>query len=777
MRRLAFLLVTLMLVVGIGVAVALSTGARNGVSLPSGAAAPSTSARPTTRPSPVVALPASFAYGEPGAPSPLGNTGQSRLWFHDGAWWGVFLSAEAGDQRIFRLDAESNAWSDTGVIVDDRDFARMDVISDDNGLVVASAGPQPYDGHALRIIRFSYDQSAHMYRGEDNAAVVITDVGVEAVTIARSDDGRLWVAYRQGTLMAVDHSLDSDLAWRGPFVPTMAEGVVERVAIASLGDRVAVVWTTPTEDAVSMAWHDTGGPENVWEASPDAGLGGLSFGEDDLSVATDRTPGAERLFVAVKTSAELAPSRGRLDPQVVVVEFKIGEAPASYLFGRVEEQHSGPIILIDDQARELYVVAVAPRAGGAIYYKTTSLDEIRFTTGPGTLLMPASEEHPRLANPTSTKQSVTEGSGIVIAATDTREGRYGFGSLGVSPQTAGTPAPSGSTAQAPLGIISTPSELSVLPMSGPAWDRLKAAADGDLGTPNISAQNGTHDVLTLAVALVYGRTGTESYRAKAADAIMSAIGTEDRGLASNLGRNLISYVIAADLIDFASFDAGREAEFRNWLSAVRFSAFSDGSIVSEDRNRANNHGRLAGASRLVASLYLRDSADLDEAISVFRGSLGDESSYDGFSWRNDLSWQADPANPVGVNPVGSTKDGFSIDGALPEEMRRGCEFAMPPCPTNYPWENLSATLLVAEILDRQGYDAWGWEDQALLRAADFLYELDVAYGGWWAEGDDTWQPWLINHAYGTSYPTEPAIRMGKTFAWSDWLWAPAPEGS
>ena len=49
----------------------------------------------------------------------------------------------------------------------------------------------------------------------------------------------------------------------------------------------------------------------------------------------------------------------------------------------------------------------------------------------------------------------------------------------------------------------------------------------------------------------------------------------------------------------------------------------------------------------------------------------------------------------------------------------------------------SAVLLVAEILDRQGYDAWAWEDQALLRAADFLHEIDLAYGGWWAEGDDT----------------------------------------
>src|SRR6185295_18899646 len=69
-------------------------------------------------------------------------------------------------------------------------------------------------------------------------------------------------------------------------------------------------------------------------------------------------------------------------------------------------------------------------------------------------------------------------------------------------------------------------ELARLPMQGAAWNRLKAAADGDRGAANIADQNSSHDTTTLAVALVYARTGTSSYRQKAADAIASAIGTE-----------------------------------------------------------------------------------------------------------------------------------------------------------------------------------------------------------------------------------------------------------
>jgi len=44
-------------------------------------------------------------------------------------------------------------------------------------------------------------------------------------------------------------------------------------------------------------------------------------------------------------------------------------------------------------------------------------------------------------------------------------------------------------------------------MSGPSWEQLKHTADGDLGQANIADQNSDHDVKTLAVALLYARTG------------------------------------------------------------------------------------------------------------------------------------------------------------------------------------------------------------------------------------------------------------------------------
>lgn len=335
-----------------------------------------------------------------------------------------------------------------------------------------------------------------------------------------------------------------------------------------------------------------------------------------------------------------------------------------------------------------------------------------------------------------------------------------------------TPVP---TATAPVtppsgpvkGIWISPAEIAQLPMSGAAWQKVKAAADGNLGTPNISDQDSNHDVNTLAVALVYARTGNSTYRAKAANAILSVIGTEAGGRTLALGRNLLGYVIAADLIDLKSYDPAGDQRFRAWLTNVRKANLDGMTLIQTHEQRPNNWGTHAGASRIAVALYLGDTADLNRAATVFKGWLGDRNAYAGFKY-GDLSWQADASKPVGVNPAGATKNGHSIDGALPDDMRRGCSFSWPPCKTGYAWEAMQGAVVQAHLLSRAGYDAWGWQDRAMLRATQFLYNLDKEVGGWWASSDDQWQPWIINRAYGTNFPAASPAGTGKNMGWTDW---------
>jgi hypothetical protein len=344
-----------------------------------------------------------------------------------------------------------------------------------------------------------------------------------------------------------------------------------------------------------------------------------------------------------------------------------------------------------------------------------------------------------------------------------------LGRLGALPKVCGAAAPAPPELPC-VGIWAAPEQLARLPTDGPLWNRLEATAAGDLGKANIADQDSTHDVRTLAAALVYARTGAPSYRGKAADAIMAAIGTEVGGRTLALGRNLLSYVVAADLIDFKRYDPPREEQFRAWLDAVRREELEGLTLISTHENRPNNWGTLAGASRIAADLYLGDSADLARAARVFQGWLGDRTAYAGFTYQDDLSWQANPKAPVGINPAGASRDGHSIDGVLPDDMQRGCHLRWPPCRTGYPWEGLQGAVAQAELLHRAGYDTWNWSDQALRRAMQFYLDLSKQYpdGGWWRQDDDDgWTIWVVNRAYGTTFPTG-TPNPGENMGWADW---------
>ncbi|MDP9346394.1 MAG: alginate lyase family protein, partial [Actinomycetota bacterium] len=341
----------------------------------------------------------------------------------------------------------------------------------------------------------------------------------------------------------------------------------------------------------------------------------------------------------------------------------------------------------------------------------------------------------------------------------------------------GPPAPE--QAAAPVQVAAAPptngtavwvsrSALQSRPVSGRHWSDLLATADGAFGTAKISSQDSNHDMRTLAAALVWARTGIASYRAKAAGAINRAIGTEAGGRTLALARNLTGYVVAADLIDLKAYDPAAEQRFRPWLSKVRTENLGGMTLISTHESRSNNWGAMAGVSRIAADLYLGDVGDLNRAATVFRGYTGDRDAYAGFEF-GDMSWQADPSAPVPIDAPGASKAGLSIDGALPDDMRRGCAFRVPPCQTWYPWEAMQGIIMQADLLSHHGFPAFAWSENAVYRAARFLRDLDGLYGGWWVTGDDIWQPSVLNHAYGPVFPSD-GTGAGKVFGWTDWVY-------
>jgi hypothetical protein len=83
----------------------------------------------------------------------------------------------------------------------------------------------------------------------------------------------------------------------------------------------------------------------------------------------------------------------------------------------------------------------------------------------------------------------------------------------------------------------------------------------------------------------------------------------------------------------------------------------------------------------------------------------------------------------------------------------------------------------AEMLYRQGYDSWHWGDDALRRAAAYLFALARRTGqeDWNAPAGHGWIPWLLNARYGTSFPARSPAAPGKGMGFTDWT-APVQRG-
>jgi len=323
-----------------------------------------------------------------------------------------------------------------------------------------------------------------------------------------------------------------------------------------------------------------------------------------------------------------------------------------------------------------------------------------------------------------------------------------------------------------LGIWIGMSDLAQLPTSGSAWTNILTVADGSCGTVDLADQTQNTNVCIMAKALVFARTGASSYRTdvvSAIDEIVNAGTYTGRALA--LGRELGAYVIAADLIDLKNHDSDLDARFRGTLRELRttYTSGAASSLIDCHENRPNNWGAHCGATRAAIAVYLEDTDDLARTAQVFKGYLGDRSSYAGFTYggpagEEDLTWQCDPARPVGINPAGCSRDGLSLDGVLPDDQRRGGSFTTSPPKENYVWEALQGLIAQAVILNRAGYAVWEWEDRAILRAVTWLHEV----ADFPAEGDDTWQPHIINLHYSASFPAEVPSRAGKNVGWTDW---------
>jgi hypothetical protein len=157
---------------------------------------------------------------------------------------------------------------------------------------------------------------------------------------------------------------------------------------------------------------------------------------------------AGRVFAAVKTSADETPGATSSDPQVLLLVFKPRSAAwTSTVIGTLADCHTRPQVVLDEEHSVVHVVATgpstagcpAPGTAGTIYDKSAPMDDPVFLAGRGTPII-GDAASANTNNPTSTKQSVTGSSGLVVLASNMSTTRYWHADLALE-ASADTTAP------------------------------------------------------------------------------------------------------------------------------------------------------------------------------------------------------------------------------------------------------------------------------------------------------------------------------------------------
>jgi hypothetical protein len=357
--------------------------------------------------------------------SPTRDKPQSKLWFADETWWGILYTAEPDDRAaagyyIHRFDADAQAWTNTGVAVDERDRSHADALWDDAAqrLYVVSS----IESGAIKLYRYDYAEGG--YTPDPDFPIRLTENGSESATIAKDSLGTLWVTITQKPdgsgacvtdepcVVQVMHSTSADDRWTTPFdVPVDGPDVAadDISSVVAFDERIGIAWSDQLEGSFRFASHSDGDPDSAWTV--ESLVVAPRFSDDHINLKADE---AGNVYLVGKTSLN-DPADAPSDAPLVVVWVRQTDG----LWRRgvawtVADDVTRPQLVVDPTLGRVAVVAAAPGSGGAIYAKSAETSSLAFEPGIGTPLIVSS----LVNNPTTTKQPVDMASGVLVLAGD-----------------------------------------------------------------------------------------------------------------------------------------------------------------------------------------------------------------------------------------------------------------------------------------------------------------------------------------------------------------------
>jgi hypothetical protein len=369
----------------------------------------------------------SYPSGSSGPPTT--SKPESKLWWNDGFWWASMFDG-SGAYHIFRLNLRAQRWVDTGVVIDARDSTRQDVLSTGSRLFVAShkyqpvtqEDPTPSPDDEMRLYRFGYNDAQNRYTLQGQRP--IDPQRAEALVIDRDSQGFLWATWVQESggqhhvFVArtagncVGEGIGS-CTWGSP-IQLADVGADDLSSIVRFGgNKVGVMWSDTPASQMLFSVHNDGQPNTsgAW-SGPEVVIGGTKRAEDHINLKADP---AGRVYAVTKTKFSSAANPGTMVHR---------RSTTGNWFSRTVSvaslDRTRPILLLDPQHN---AIRVFESDGRAVYMKKSRLGSISFPTHrAGTVVL--RDTGSSVANPTSTKQNISNSTRLIVLATNDQKKRY-----------------------------------------------------------------------------------------------------------------------------------------------------------------------------------------------------------------------------------------------------------------------------------------------------------------------------------------------------------------
>ncbi len=475
--------------------------------------------------------------------SPTQRAQQSKLWFHDGAWWAAMADASSRDVRIFELMAD-HTWRPTAAVVNDDQGDTGDALADGEVTYVLARNK----AQRLQLVQLTYQRVTREYVPAGPPAIVTDRGASESGTIVKDTTGRLWMSFATSQEVLVSFSDDRGRTWRPPFVlaPTGSGVRREAAALVTFDRSVGLLWSEQAGGAFRFAAHRDGAAPTDW--TRETALAGPGRSQDNLSVKViDRDP-ADVVVAAVQTVGGDEPLPPETPMIIVVVRAPDGTW-SEHNAATVDAGLSAPILQVGASDESIYLLA---ESAGSIYVKRATLSDITFAPARGIPLLLSNNR--RLTDATGSKGAVSAATGLVTLVSSSRDRRYHHIELPVGPPTAD---PSSSVRATPPGPLTAESTV-----SGGVVLRWAAATDGTRWSP-------AADGVTASGYVVY-RNGTQ-------------IGTTARTSYADMPPDDITYTYAVRAMDQSGL-------------------LSEPVTVLADTPQAGNFGRVVSIAALCVGL-------------------------------------------------------------------------------------------------------------------------------------------------------------------------------